>query len=136
MNSNDPRNPTNTPGKAHEKIVSHVLSTFTETFGLSRTVAILAVLFIVGADPVRLGLVRSFARPGGNLTGVNIITTELTAKRLELVRALMPKAMRVGLLVDPTNVVNTETAVRDAEDAARSMGLKIRVLNAQHAPRH
>jgi putative tryptophan/tyrosine transport system substrate-binding protein len=99
-------------------------------FAAKRATNSIPVLFIVGADPVRLGLVRSFARPGGNLTGVNIITTELTAKRLELLRALMPKAMRVGLLVDPTNVVNTETAVRDAEDAARSMGLKIQVLNA------
>jgi putative ABC transport system substrate-binding protein len=88
------------------------------------------VLFIAGADPVKLGLVSSLARPGGNLTGVNIITTELTAKRLELLRALMPGAVRIGLLVDPTNVVNTETAVRDAEEAARSIGLKIRVLNA------
>jgi putative ABC transport system substrate-binding protein len=88
------------------------------------------ILFIAGADPVKLGLVSSLARPGGNLTGVNIITTELTAKRLELLRVLMPRAVRVGLLVNPTNVVNTETAVTDAKEAARSLGLKIRVLNA------
>ena len=99
-------------------------------FAAKAATSSIPVLFIAGADPVKLGLVSSLARPGGNLTGVNIITTELTAKRLELLRALMPGAVRVGLLVDPTNVVNTETAVRDAEEAARSLGLKIRVLNA------
>jgi len=99
-------------------------------FAAKAATSSIPVVFAVGADPVKLGLVSSLARPGGNLTGVNILTTELTAKRLELLRALLPGAMRVGLLVDPTNVMNASIAVTDAEAAARSIGLKIRVLNA------
>lgn len=99
-------------------------------FAAKAATSSIPVVFAVGADPVKLGLVSSLARPRGNLTGVNILTTELTAKRLELLRALLPGAMRVGLLIDPTNVVNAAIAVTDAEAAARSIGLKIRVLNA------
>ena len=99
-------------------------------FAAKAATSSIPVVFAVGADPVKLGLVSSLARPGGNQTGVNILTTELTAKRLELLRALLPGAMRVGLLVDPTNVMNASIAVTDAEAAARSIGLKIRVLNA------
>ena len=93
-------------------------------FAAKAATSSIPVVFAVGADPVKLGLVSSLARPGGNLTGVNILTTELTAKRLELLRALLPGAIRVGLLIDPTNVVNAAIAVTDAEAAARSMGLK------------
>jgi ABC-type uncharacterized transport system substrate-binding protein len=88
------------------------------------------IVFSVGEDPVRLGLVASLARPGGNLTGINFFNAELTAKRLELLRELVPGAARVALLVNPTNVTIAEGAARDAEAAARSMGLQIQVLNA------
>ena len=85
----------------------------------------------VSEDPVRLGLVASFARPGGNATGINFFSGELVAKRLELLRELVPGAARVAVLVNPTNAGNTETTVRDVEAAARIMGLHIQVLHAR-----
>jgi putative ABC transport system substrate-binding protein len=88
------------------------------------------IVFLVGEDPARLDLVASLARPGGNLTGVNFFNTELAAKRLELLRELLPTAKRVAVLVNPAEATNTESVVRDAEGAARVMGLQIQVLNA------
>ena len=88
------------------------------------------IVFIVGEDPVRLGLVASLARPGGNLTGINFFIGELAAKRLELLRELVPAATRVAVLVNPANATNAETTVRDVEAAARAIGLQIQVLNA------
>jgi len=88
------------------------------------------IVFIVAEDPVRLGLVTSLARPEGNLTGVNIFNVELVAKRLELLRELMPEAKRVAVLVNPSAVTTTETTVRDVEVAARAMGLQIQVVGA------
>ncbi len=88
------------------------------------------IVFIVAEDPVRLGLVASLARPGGNATGINILTAELAAKRLELLRELVPAATRVAVLVNPANVTTTETTLRDVEPAARAMGLHIQVLRA------
>jgi len=88
------------------------------------------IVFAVGEDPVRLGLVASLARPGGNLTGINYFSGELTAKRLELLRELVPGATHVAVLVNPANAVTAESIVRDVESAARAMGLQIQVLNA------
>jgi putative tryptophan/tyrosine transport system substrate-binding protein len=88
------------------------------------------IVFIVNEDPVRLGLVASLAGPGGNLTGTNLLTGEVVAKRLELLRELVPGMARVAVLVDPANVQATEAAVRDVEPAARAMGLQVQVLNA------
>jgi len=87
------------------------------------------IVFAVSEDPEKLGLVASLARPGGNLTGVNFFSTELVAKRLELLRELVPGAVRVAVLVDPA-VPPTATALQELEAAARSMGLRIQVLNA------
>jgi putative ABC transport system substrate-binding protein len=88
------------------------------------------IVFIVNEDPVRAGLVASLARPGGNLTGINILIGELVAKRLELLRELVPAATRVAVLVNPANAAITETTLRDIGPAARAMGLQIQVLNA------
>ena len=88
------------------------------------------IVFLVPEDPVRLGLVASLARPGGNLTGINFFASELAAKRLELLRELVPGATRVAVLVNPANTTTTETTLRDAEAAARIIGLQIQVLNA------
>jgi putative ABC transport system substrate-binding protein len=88
------------------------------------------VVFITPEDPVRLGLVTSLAKPGGNLTGINLLSGELAAKRLELLRELVPRAGRVAVLVNPANPSTTETTLRDVEAAAPSMGLQIQVLKA------
>ena len=88
------------------------------------------IVFLAGIDPVRLGLVASLARPGGNLTGINVFNTELASKRLELLRALVPGAIRIAVLVDPTNALGTDATLRDVGAAARTMGLQIQVLNA------
>jgi putative ABC transport system substrate-binding protein len=92
--------------------------------------ATIPIVFSVGEDPVRLGLVASLARPGGNATGINFFNYELTAKRLELLRELVPAATRVAVLVNPANAEVTEPTLRDVEAAARTMGLQIQVLNA------
>jgi putative tryptophan/tyrosine transport system substrate-binding protein len=88
------------------------------------------VVFITAEDPVRLGWVASLARPGGNLTGINFFTAEVTAKRLELLRELVPTAVRVALLVDPTSGTVADSAVRDAQAAAPTIGLQINVHGA------
>jgi len=88
------------------------------------------IVFTVSDDPVRLGLVASLARPGGNLTGINFFASELAAKRLELLRELVPAATRITVLVNPANTTTTEAALRDAVPAARAIGLQIQVLNA------
>ena len=87
------------------------------------------IVFIVAADPVGLGLVASLARPGGNLTGINFVSAELVAKRLELLRELVPTAKRVAVLVNPAFFL-TKTTVKDTEAAARAIGLQSYVLNA------
>jgi putative ABC transport system substrate-binding protein len=88
------------------------------------------IVFVSPEDPVRLGLVASLARPGGNLTGVNFINAELTAKRLELLCELVPGTARVAVLVNPAIALTTESTLRDVEPAARARGLQIRLLNA------
>jgi putative tryptophan/tyrosine transport system substrate-binding protein len=90
------------------------------------------IVFSVGDDPVKLGLVASLARPDGNATGVNFFSTELSAKRLGLLRELLPKAARIGVLVNPTNVETTERAMKDINAAAGALGLQIQVLNASN----
>ena len=86
------------------------------------------IVFLVGEDPVKLGLVASLARPGGNLTGINLFSVELTAKRLGLLREMVPGAARIAVLVNPANTTTTETTLRDVQSAARAMGLQIQVL--------
>jgi len=88
------------------------------------------IVFAVGEDPVRLGLVVSLARPAGNLTGINFFNSELTAKRLELLHELVPTATRVAVLINPTEAANAETTVRDVQSAAHAIGLQIQVHNA------
>ena len=92
------------------------------------------IVFLVSDDPVRLGLVASLARPGGNLTGINFVSTELAAKRLELLRELVPGAARVAVLVNPANAAATESTLRDMQPAARAIGLQIEVVNADTSP--
>jgi ABC-type uncharacterized transport system substrate-binding protein len=105
-------------------------------FGLSAAFAAKAatpaipIVFSVGDDPVTLGLVASLAQPGGNVTGINNFATELVAKRLELLREMVPAATRVAVLVSPSNAVTSQSTVRDTSAGARAMGLEVQVLNA------
>jgi ABC-type uncharacterized transport system substrate-binding protein len=86
------------------------------------------IVFVTAEDPVRLGLVASLARPGGNLTGVSILTAELAAKRLELLRELVPGAVRMAVFANPNNPA-AHIRLRELDAAARSMGLQIQVLS-------
>jgi putative ABC transport system substrate-binding protein len=88
------------------------------------------IVFAVGGDPVKLGLVASLARPSGNVTGVNFFVTELAAKRLGQLRELVPRAARVAVLVNPANPTTAESTVTDVQAAARTIGLQVRILNA------
>jgi len=88
------------------------------------------IVFLVAEDPVGLGLVASLARPGGNLTGINILSAELVAKRLELLREVLSNATRLAVLVNPASTAITERTLRELEPAARAMGLRVQVFNA------
>ena len=88
------------------------------------------IVFAAAEDPVRFGLVASLARPGGNLTGINYFAAELIAKRLALLHELVPKAVRIAVLVNPANIPATDSELRDILEAARAMGLQIQVLKA------
>jgi putative ABC transport system substrate-binding protein len=92
------------------------------------------IVFGVADDPVKLGLVTSLARPGGNATGVNFLFSELVAKRLGLLHDLVPKAARIAVLVNPANVSITETMLRDMPEAARALGLQVQFLNVSTSP--
>jgi putative ABC transport system substrate-binding protein len=92
--------------------------------------ATIPVVFITGDDPVRLGFVASLARPGGNLTGISFFNAEVAAKRLELLRELVPGAVRLVGLIDPAIAAVSETTVRDLKPAAQAMGLQIQVVTA------
>ena len=91
------------------------------------------IVFAIGEDPVKLGLVASLARPEGNLTGINFFIGELAAKRFELLRELIPAIKRVAVLVNPANPARTDANVREAESVARAMGLQVQILNASTA---
>ena len=106
------------------------LGTANSALAAKAATTMIPIVFAVGEDPVRLGLVSSLARPGGNLTGINFFNSELTAKRLELLRELVPTATRVAVLINPTEPVNAETTARDAQSAARTIGLQIQVHTA------
>jgi putative tryptophan/tyrosine transport system substrate-binding protein len=88
------------------------------------------IVFSVPIDPVKTGLVASFARPGGNATGIHYLALELAAKQLALLHALAPKATRVAILVNPANGPNADETLRSVGDAARTIGLQTKVLNA------
>ena len=88
------------------------------------------IVFGVGEDPVKLGLVTSMARPGGNATGINFLSVETTTKRLGLLHDLMPKAARIAVLVNPANAPIADATLRDIPEAARAIGVQIQVLKA------
>jgi putative tryptophan/tyrosine transport system substrate-binding protein len=95
--------------------------------------ASIPIVFTTGNDPVEAGLVASFAHPGGNATGVSFVTTELPAKRLELLHQLVPKATVIAMIMNPgsANPGNAERRVRNVQEAARSLGLRLEVVQAR-----
>jgi putative tryptophan/tyrosine transport system substrate-binding protein len=100
-------------------------------FAAKSATATIPILFAaIADDPVKLGLVASLARPGGNITGVTTLSTELVVKRLELLREMVPAITRVAVLVNPADASNTEVTLKDLETAARLMGLEIKALKA------
>ena len=99
-------------------------------FAAKGATATIPIVFTIGDDPVRLGLVASLARPGSNVTGISFLVTELAAKRLALLRELVPAVTRIAVLVNPAEATNTEATMKDVETAARVMGLEIERLNA------
>ena len=98
-------------------------------FAAKAATTTIPIVFTVSEDPVRTGLVASLARPGGNLTGINFLSQELAAKRLELLRELVPGAAKVAVLADPA-VPPTATTLREVEKAAGTMGLQTKIFNA------
>jgi putative tryptophan/tyrosine transport system substrate-binding protein len=92
--------------------------------------ATIPIVFAVGLDPVKLGLVASLARPGGNATGTNFFASEVAAKRLRLLHDLVPKAVRTAVLVDPANAATAEGTLTGMQEAAAAIGLQMRILNA------
>jgi putative ABC transport system substrate-binding protein len=88
------------------------------------------IVFAVGEDAVRMGLVTSLSRPGGNATGINFLAAEVGAKRLALLHELVPKAIRIAVLVNPANASTAEPTLQEVPEAARTLGLQITVLNA------
>ena len=90
----------------------------------------LPIVFAVGEDPVKLGLVTTLARPGTNMTGVNFFVSELSAKRLGLLRELVPRAARVAVLINPTNPASAESTVKDVQAAAPALGFQVQIFNA------
>jgi putative ABC transport system substrate-binding protein len=99
-------------------------------FAAKAATATIPIVFLTADDPVRLGIVASLARPGGNMTGINFFNTELVAKRLGLLREMLPRAARIALLVSPSAQANTEATLRDVDVAAQAMGLQISVFRA------
>jgi putative tryptophan/tyrosine transport system substrate-binding protein len=98
-------------------------------FAAKEATATIPIVFGMAQDPVKLRLVASLARPGSNLTGINFPLTELAAKRLELLREMVPAAKQVAVLVNPAQAMNTESTLQEVQAAAQAMGLQVRVLN-------
>jgi putative tryptophan/tyrosine transport system substrate-binding protein len=93
------------------------------------------IVFSVGDDPVKLGLVSSLSRPSGNVTGINFFSSEVTAKRLGLLHELLPKASRIGVLVNPTNPEITERTIKDVDAAADPLGVANRSPESEQLQR-
>jgi putative tryptophan/tyrosine transport system substrate-binding protein len=100
------------------------------TLAAKAATATIPIAFGISEDPVRHGLVASLSRPGGNATGINFLTVEVLAKRLGLLHELAPNAVRVAVLVNPSNTPSTESTLRDLPEAARAIGLQIQIHNA------
>jgi putative ABC transport system substrate-binding protein len=101
------------------------------TFAAKAATTTIPIVFGIGDDPVKLGYVASLARPGGNATGINFFASEVVAKRLRLLHDLVPKAVRVAVLVNSANASVAESTLREVQEAAPTIGLQIQILKAQ-----
>src|SRR5215469_10577353 len=115
----------------HANVIVTLFST-AGALAAKATTSTIPIVFSVGDDPVKHGLVSSLSRPGGNATGINFFSSEVTAKRLGLLRELLPKATHIGVLVNPNNVEVAEKTVKDVNAAADPLGLQIEVLKASN----
>jgi putative ABC transport system substrate-binding protein len=104
------------------------------TLAAKASTATIPIVFGFSGDPVGYRLIASLARPGGNATGINFLTSEVLAKRLGLLHELVPKAVRVAVLVNPTNTPSAEITLRELPESARAMGVQIEILNASTSP--
>ena len=100
------------------------------TFAAKAATSTIPIAFLVGIDPVEFDLIASLSRPGGNITGVAVLTAELAGKRLQLLHELVPTAAVIGLLVNPTDPAATDSEIRHLQDAVRSLGLQLHILPA------
>jgi putative ABC transport system substrate-binding protein len=112
------------------KVTVMAATTTPAAFAAKAANATIPVVFEIGGDPVKLGLVSSLNRPGGNVTGVTQLNTEVRPKRLELLHEVIPTATTFALLIDPSNPALAEAAVRDMRAAARTLGLHLHVVSA------
>ena len=119
------------PPTSYSKPVTVLVSTGGESAALAAKAATstIPIAFIIGGDPVKLGLAASYSRPGGNATGISILTATLEPKRLELLRELVPQASTIGALLDP-NFPPYEGQLRDLREAARTLDLQVLELRA------
>jgi putative ABC transport system substrate-binding protein len=113
----------------HVSVIVTLLSNAAALAAKAATTAI-PIVFTVGGDPVTLGLVASLSSPGANATGITILTTEIVAKRLGLLHELVPKAVRIAVLINPVNAATNEATLPNISEAAHALGLQIQVLNA------
>jgi putative ABC transport system substrate-binding protein len=126
------------PGMAADLVRHQAAVIFTTggppaAFAAKATTTTIPIVFLVGEDPAKLGLVSSLARPTGNLTGINLFSNELEAKRLELLHQFVPQTTRIALLVNPADVRNTENTLQQVGEAARSRSLQIQVIKTTTA---
>jgi putative ABC transport system substrate-binding protein len=128
-NNQDDRLPELAADLARRRVAVIATAGTPSTFAAKAATRTIPIVFVIGDDPVRLGLVTSLSRPGGNLTGINAFIAEVTAKRLELLRELVPRLTRIAVLLNPADA-NTETQLKGVSVAARTMGLQIQILNA------
>jgi len=100
------------------------------TFAAKAATSTIPIAFLAGVDPVEFGIITSLNRPGGNITGIAILTADLAGKRLQLLHELVPAVAVIGLLVNPTDPAATESEARNLQDAARSLGLQLHIMPA------